>query len=53
MNTSRDDQDEVLVDEGFRRWYASCSCCLSESYPEVKATLDDEASRQAEEKQPS
>lgn len=30
------------VDEGMRRWYESCSCCLSEAYPEIKARLDDE-----------
>jgi YHS domain-containing protein len=30
------------IDEGMRRWYESCSCCLSDAYPEVKATLDAE-----------
>lgn len=30
------------VDEGFRRWYASCPCCLGESYPTVKAKIEAE-----------
>jgi YHS domain-containing protein len=30
----------LVIDEGMRRWYESCSCCLSEAYPEVKAQLD-------------
>jgi YHS domain-containing protein len=34
-----------VIDEGMRRWYDSCSCCLSDAYPEVKAALD--AERQA------
>lgn len=36
------------IDEGMRRWYESCSCCLSDAYPDVKAALDAEraASRQ-------
>lgn len=35
--------DELLViDDGMRRWYESCSCCLSEAYPEIKAQLDAE-----------
>jgi hypothetical protein len=25
-----------------RRWYESCSCCLSEAFPEIKAQLDAE-----------
>jgi hypothetical protein len=25
-----------------RRWYESCSCCLSDAYPDVKAALDAE-----------
>jgi hypothetical protein len=25
-----------------RRWYESCSCCLGDAYPEVKAQLDAE-----------
>jgi YHS domain-containing protein len=32
----------LVIDEGMRRWYESCSCCLSEAYPEVKAALDAE-----------
>jgi YHS domain-containing protein len=31
-----------IIDEGMRRWYESCSCCLSEAYPEIKAQLDAE-----------
>jgi YHS domain-containing protein len=31
-----------VIDEGMRRWYQSCSCCLSDAYPEVKAALDAE-----------
>ena len=31
-----------VIDEGMRRWYESCSCCLSETYPEVQAQLDAE-----------
>lgn len=30
------------IDEGMRRWYESCSCCLSDAYPEIKAQLDAE-----------
>jgi YHS domain-containing protein len=32
----------LVIDEGLRRWYESCSCCLSDAYPEVKAQLDAE-----------
>jgi YHS domain-containing protein len=32
----------LTIDEGMRRWYESCSCCLSDAYPEVKAQLDAE-----------
>ena len=32
----------LVIDEGMRRWYESCSCCLSEAYPEIKALLDSE-----------
>ena len=32
----------LVIDEGMRRWYESCSCCLSDAYPEVKAQLDAE-----------
>jgi YHS domain-containing protein len=31
-----------IIDEGMRRWYESCSCCLSDAYPEIKAALDAE-----------
>jgi YHS domain-containing protein len=31
-----------VVDEGMRRWYESCACCLSDAYPEIKAQLDAE-----------
>jgi YHS domain-containing protein len=33
---------QVVIDDGLRRWYESCSCCLSEAFPEVKAALDAE-----------
>jgi len=32
----------AVIDEGMRRWYESCSCCLGDAYPEVKAQLDAE-----------
>ena len=32
----------TVIDEGMRRWYESCSCCLSDAYPEIKAQLDAE-----------
>ena len=35
-------QDLPVIDEGMRRWYESCACCLSDSYPEIKAQLDAE-----------
>jgi Cu+-exporting ATPase len=31
-----------VIDEGMRRWYESCSCCLGDTYPEIKAALDAE-----------
>ncbi|HSJ00740.1 MAG TPA: YHS domain-containing protein [Patescibacteria group bacterium] len=31
-----------VIDDGMRRWYESCACCLSDAYPEVKAALDAE-----------
>ena len=31
-----------VIDEGMRRWYESCACCLSDAYPEIKQALDDE-----------
>ena len=33
------------IDEGMRRWYAACSCCLSDAYPTVKQALDEEKKR--------
>lgn len=30
------------IDQGFRAWYESCPCCLSESHPDVKRVLDEE-----------
>lgn len=33
---------QIVIDEGFRRWYAACPCCLGENYPEVRAALDRE-----------
>jgi YHS domain-containing protein len=30
------------IDEGIRRWYESCACCLGDAYPEIKAQLDAE-----------
>jgi len=32
----------TVIDEGMRRWYESCSCCLGDAYPEIKAQLDAE-----------
>lgn len=37
-----------VIDDGMRRWYESCSCCLSDAYPEVKAALDAERVEKAE-----
>lgn len=34
--------DQPVIDEGMRRWYESCPCCLSDAYPEIKAALDAE-----------
>ena len=36
-----------VIDEGMRRWYESCSCCLGDAYPEIKAQLDAERAAQA------
>ena len=36
------------IDDGMRLWYESCSCCLSDAYPEVKAALDAERAANAE-----
>lgn len=40
--TEPDQAGTPEIDEGMRRWYESCSCCLSEAYPEIKAALDRE-----------
>lgn len=39
---ARADGSLPVIDEGMRRWYESCSCCLSDAYPEIKAQLDAE-----------
>jgi hypothetical protein len=31
-----------------RRWYESCSCCLSDAYPDIKAALDAERAAAAQ-----
>ncbi len=31
-----------VIDQGMRLWYDSCACCLSETFPEIKAQLDAE-----------
>ena len=36
------------IDEGMRLWYDSCSCCLSDAYPDVKAALDAERAASAQ-----
>jgi YHS domain-containing protein len=33
---------DPVVDDGMRRWYASCRCCLSDAYPAIVAQLDAE-----------
>ncbi len=35
-------EHQVTIDEGMRRWYESCPCCMSSAYPEVKGALDEE-----------
>lgn len=37
-----------VIDDGMRRWYESCSCCLSDAYPDVKAALDVERAAAAQ-----
>ena len=32
----------IEIDAGMRLWYESCSCCLSDAHPDVKAALDAE-----------
>ena len=48
--TSRADDPKALpvMDEGMRRWYESCSCCLSDAFPEIKAQLDAERAAAAQ-----
>lgn len=36
-----------VIDAGIRQWYDACPCCLSETYPEIKATLDAERAASA------
>lgn len=36
------DPAPIEIDAGMRLWYESCSCCLSDAHPEVKAALDAE-----------
>ena len=38
----------LVIDEGMRRWYESCSCCLSDAYPDIKAALDAERAAKTE-----
>jgi YHS domain-containing protein len=38
----------IQIDAGLRLWYESCSCCLSDAYPEVKAALDAEREGKAQ-----
>lgn len=33
---------EAVIDDGMRRWYAACRCCLSDAYPAIVAQLDAE-----------
>ena len=33
---------DAVIDDGMRRWYASCRCCLSDAYPTIVAQLDAE-----------
>ena len=37
-----------VIDEGMRLWYESCSCCLSDAFPDVKAALDAERAAKAQ-----
>jgi Cu+-exporting ATPase len=43
-----DERALPVIDEGMRRWYESCSCCLSDAYPEIKAQLDAERAAAAQ-----
>lgn len=42
------DKGTPVIDEGMRRWYESCSCCLSDAYPDIKAALDAERAAAAQ-----
>ena len=33
---------ELVIDDGLRRWYASCRCCMHDAFPDVVAVLDAE-----------
>ena len=46
--TTADHHALPVIDEGMRRWYESCSCCLSDAYPEIKAQLDAERAAAAQ-----
>jgi Uncharacterized conserved protein len=37
-----------VIDEGMRRWYENCSCCLSDAFPDIKAALDAERTANAQ-----
>ena len=37
-----------IIDEGMRRWYENCSCCLSDAFPDIKAALDAERAANAQ-----
>jgi hypothetical protein len=37
-----------IIDEGMRRWYESCSCCLSDAYADIMAALDAERDTKSE-----
>jgi YHS domain-containing protein len=39
---AKTDAASPVIDDGMRRWYESCSCCLSDAYPDIKAALDAE-----------
>lgn len=43
-----DPASAIEIDAGMRLWYESCSCCLSDAHPEVKAALDAERESKAE-----
>lgn len=35
----------TVIDEGLRRWYASCRCCMHDANPDIVAALDAERVR--------